>query len=215
MSANRIRFAVTIILLMVTGALLELRGARERIPQAQPLKAFPSVTGRWRSVDLPLDPEVLEVLGPGDFLNRVYRPDGDRIPVHLFIGYFPSQRVGDTIHSPQHCLPGAGWGFETIQRVPLQLPGLSALQVNEAVIAKGAEKQFVLYWYQAHGRGVASEYWAKFYLAADAIRMNRTDGALVRFITPMLPGETMRDASRRAIELASRLSPRLNEFIPE
>ena len=66
-----------------------------------------------------------------------------------------------------------------------------------------------------HGRGVASEYWAKFYLVADAIRMNRTDGALVRFITRMRPEESVADARRRTFELAAVVSPRLQEHIPE
>ncbi len=31
------------------------------------------------------------------------------VPVGLYVGYYASQRQGDTIHSPQNCLPGAGW----------------------------------------------------------------------------------------------------------
>jgi EpsI family protein len=50
-------------------------------------------------------------------------------------------------------------------------------------------RQFVIYWYQAHGRSVANEYMAKIYMVADAIRMNRTDGALVRVITPIASSE--------------------------
>ena len=29
--------------------------------------------------------------------------------INLYIAYFPTQKAGDTIHSPNHCLPGAGW----------------------------------------------------------------------------------------------------------
>jgi hypothetical protein len=36
---------------------------------------------------------------------------------------------------------------------------------------------------------VANEYLAKIYLVTDAMRMNRTDGALVRVITPIGPNE--------------------------
>src|ERR1035441_8494654 len=55
-------------------------------------------------------------------------------------------------------------------------------RVGEYIIANGDARQFVIYWYQAHGRSVANEYMAKIYMAADAIRLNRTDGALVRVI---------------------------------
>ena len=47
--------------------------------------------------------------------------------------------------------------------------------MNRYVIQKGVDRQLVLYWYQSHGRVVANEYWSKFYLIRDAVRLNRTD----------------------------------------
>jgi EpsI family protein len=92
---------------------------------------------------------------------------------------------------------------------------MSPLQANEAVLAKGSDRMFAIYWYQAHGRSVASEYWAKFYLVADAMRLNRTDGALVRLITPVLPEETRAAARSRMLAWIAQFGPRLKEFIPE
>ena len=43
--------------------------------------------------------------------------------------------------------------------------------VNLYVIRKDLEQQIVLYWYQSHGRVVASEYWGKFYMVYDAIAL--------------------------------------------
>ena len=74
---------------------------------------------------------------------------------------------------------------------------------------------FVLYWYQAHGRAVASESWAKYFLVADAIRMNRTDGALVRVITPMLPGEDIANSQKRAVGFTNEFLPVLDRYIPQ
>jgi hypothetical protein len=62
---------------------------------------------------------------------------------------------------------------------------------------------------------VASEYWAKYYLVADAIRMNRTDGALVRVITPVGRGESEKSAQSRAVEFAQQMLPALDRYIPE
>ncbi len=212
---NGIRFAVTVVLLMATAAFLQTRSVLEIQPKAQPLAALPTTADGWQSVDRPVSPEVRQVLGPGDFLNRLYLRDGDRAGVDLFIAYFPSQRAGDTIHSPKNCLPGAGWVFESSRHVPLNLPGMKPLQVNESVLAKGSDRMLAIYWYQAHGRAVASEYWAKFYLVADAMRLNRTDGALVRLVTPILPGETLENARSRTIEFAAHLEPRLRDYIPD
>jgi EpsI family protein len=71
-----------------------------------------------------------------------------------------------------------------------------------------------LYWFWAHDRGVASEYWAKFYLVKDAIRMDRSDGALVRLVTPMFPDETPDAAQRRISPFTSALVPLLDDYIP-
>ena len=132
----------------------------------------------------------------------------------LFIAYFPSQRTGDTIHSPKHCLPGAGWLPIESQRITISLPGESPHFANRYVIAKGNDRQLVLYWYLAHNRAVASEYWAKFYLVADAMRLNRSDGALFRVTTPLQAGEAADSAQERLLSLAGETTPLLSRYIP-
>ncbi|HEY0565736.1 MAG TPA: EpsI family protein, partial [Terriglobales bacterium] len=67
----------------------------------------------------------------------------------------------------------------------------------------------------AHGRSVASEYWAKFYLISDAIRKNRTDGALVRVITPVVSSEGTAAARERARAFAAAVAPELHRYIPD
>jgi EpsI family protein len=98
--------------------------------------------------------------------------------------------------------------------VQLTRPDGSSFPVNRYVVSKSGERQLVLYWFQAHGRAVASEYWAKYYLVSDSIRMNRSDGGLVRFMTPMLDGESPQDAQARIMQLGSRFIPLLDRCIP-
>ena len=150
--------------------------------------ACPSVScpefGPWVAQDIPLTDDTLEVLGKGDFLNRIYtaEPTNGRAtvpPVSLFIGYFPTQRTGQTMHSPLNCLPGAGWTFDSKQYVDIQDINGKTYHVGEYVITNGDIKQFVIYWYQAHGRSIPNEFAAKGHMVLDAIRTNRTDGALV------------------------------------
>ena len=134
--------------------------------------------------------------------------------IDLFLVYFPSQRTGDTIHSPKHCLPGAGWLPVESSRVTLNLPGHLPFLANRYVIAKGTDRQLVLYWYLAHDRAIASEYWAKFYLVTDSIRLNRSDGSLVRLTTQLRPRETSDAAQARLISFASTFTPLLNQYVP-
>jgi EpsI family protein len=94
------------------------------------------------------------------------------------------------------------------------MPGHEPFPANRYLIAKGDSRQLVLYWFWAHDRGVASEYWAKFYLVADSIKMNRSDGSLVRITTPMYPGETADTAQQRLLPFIGDVLPLLDSYIP-
>ena len=209
-----LRFVLAALLIGATALFLHARPP-EVFPPRLPLQSFPMQLGPWRGTDIPLDKEILQVLGPGEFMVRDYSlADKSVPPTNLYIAYFPSQRTGDAIHSPKNCLPGAGWAPVESSRLTLNLAGHGPFHANRYVISRAGARQLVLYWYWAHGRGVASEYWAKFYLVKDAIRMNRSDGALVRIVTPMLPGETPDAAQQRLLPFTSSVVPLLDQYIP-
>jgi EpsI family protein len=213
------KFWAAFVLLAATLAALRLRGDTDRVPPTAPLTMMPATIGGWTAQDYPLDSETLAVLGDGRFLNRVYTNVGPmghaaETPVSLFIGYFPTQRSGQSIHSPQNCLPGAGWAFLSSQVINLPAANGKPYPVGEYLIGNAGEKQVVLYWYLAHGRSVASDYKAKAYMMLDAVRWNRTDGALVRIVTPVGPNEPLDSAQQRAVRFANQVTPLLPRFIP-
>ena len=211
----RLRFVSAVLLIGLTAILLQARGRNEVFAKRLPLKSFPEQLGTWTGTDTPIDKETLDILGPGDFLFREYSPQvGSEPAVNLYIAYFPTQRAGDTIHSPKNCLPGAGWLPIENERLSLSLPGHVPFPINRYVIAKGDSRLLVLYWYWAHDRGVASEYWAKYYLIADSVRLNRSDGALVRVMTGMIPGETSLEAQQRVMPFTGRVVSLLDDYIP-
>lgn len=197
-----------------TALLLRAKSRGEFIPAHQPLTSLPYQIDGWTGTDEALDQEVRDILGPGDFLIRDYYKPGAPAWVNLYLAFFPSQRSGDTIHSPNHCLPGAGWVPTSREVVTLTRPDGSPFPVNRYVISKAGERELVLYWFQAHDREVASEYWAKYYLIYDSIRMNRSDGGLVRLMTPMQDGESADVAEARLMKLGSNILPLLDNYIP-
>lgn len=215
MKSSTVRFFFAAVLIVATAVFLRARTHGEVFPPRLTLQSFPRQIENWTGNDITIDPDTLRVLGPGDFLLRVYTDLDQHLPyVDLFIAYFPSQSTNDTMHSPKNCLPGAGWAPIESSRITLQVPGHVPFPVNRYVIAKGDSKQVVLYWYWAHDRGVASEYWAKYYLVADSIRMNRSDGSLVRVTTPLLAGESPDAAQRRLLPFVSAIVPKLQTYIP-
>lgn len=213
-TSSWVRMFPVVVLLAGAGLFLHSRSQPELLPPHNPLASFPGRLGDWQGRDLALSPNVRQVLGEGDFLTRVYGRRPDEPFLDLFLAFFPSQRTGSSIHSPQNCLPGAGWLPVESSRIKLLRPDGKAITVNRYLIGKGLERRLVLYWYQAHGRAVASEYWAKFYLVTDAIRMNRSDGALVRITTPVSSQESVENGERRAVEFAQQILPTLDEYFP-
>lgn len=184
----------------------------ERQPLHQPLGRFPLVLDGWQGTEAPMDARIVEAVGVDDYLSRIYKdPSGN--PVQLYIGYYGSQRAGDTIHSPRNCLPGAGW--EPVRTGELHLPLLSggSITVNDYLIRKGADMQLVFYWYQARGRTIPNEYAAKLWMVQGALTRNRTDAALVRVLTPAPAGESQ--ARERATDFVRLLYPHLKNFIPD
>ncbi len=199
---------------MAAALFLRAHDRPETLPPSTPLNSFPLQLGDWVGREQNIAPEILDALGPGEFLSRFYRRTSQEPGIDFFVAYFPSQRTGDTIHSPRNCLPGAGWTPLESGRTMLDRPGRSPILVNRYIIGQGLSRMLVLYWYQAHGRAVASEYWAKFYLVADAARLHRTDGALVRVITAVAAGEKVESAQGRAGKFAQEIVPLLDAYIP-
>jgi EpsI family protein len=186
----------------------------ERAVSREPLASLPIEVGAWHAGgDLPIDDESLAVLGVDDYVNRVYgRPSTP--PVSLYIGYYASQRQGDTIHSPQNCLPGAGWQAVESGRTTLDLGGRS-LVVNRYMVQKGLSRQVVLYWYQGRGRVIANEYANKLWLMIDAARLHRSNGSLVRVVAPVAAATGgIQAADAAAADFARSLYPSLSTYLP-
>ncbi len=214
MRTSTSRFVVATILIGAVAVLLQARGRAEVFPPRLNFNQFPAAWEGWSSTDLPIDQATLDVLGHGDFLHRDYRNQSEQADVDLLLAYIPSQAAGDALHSPKNCLPGSGWSPIASQRITLSFPGHEPFPANRYMIARGDERRVVLYWYWAHNRGVASEYWAKYYLVADSIKMHRSDGALVRVTTPMFPGESAEAAQQRLMPFVEHILPLLDQYIP-
>ena len=216
------RFMTVTVLMAGTASVLFLRSAVDQVPDSVPLELLPQVVDDRHGADVPIPEEALQVLGKGHFLNRLYASDSATettqtgiLPISLFIGYFPTQRTGQAIHSPQNCLPGSGWTFESSGTTTIRSGDGRSYKVGDYIITDGTNRQEVLYWYRAHGRSIASDYRAKLYMLLDAIRYNRTDGALIRVITPVLPGEPAGAAHARAATFAGDIATLLPAYIPD
>lgn len=204
---------VTVLLILQTLVLYGF-SRRESVPSMRPLSTFPQTFGEWRlAQENVVEKEVEDVLKADDLLNRTYIGPGGY--ANLFVAFFKSQRTGQAPHSPKNCLPGSGWVPEVSDTVAVPVAGIAGpIRVNRYVVQKGDEKSLVMYWYQSRNRIVASEYEAKFYVVADAIRYNRTDTALVRVVVPV-SGDQRDAANSTAIRFVQDSFPLLQQALPQ
>jgi EpsI family protein len=189
---NKFARILSVVLVLQAVVLYAAVSRPEIMPVIRPLAEFPNTFAGWRTVkDVPLEPEVQEVLKADDTLNRIYVNPGVGVETNLFVAFFRTQRTGQSPHSPKNCLPGSGW--EPIQTGLVTIPvsgRAEPIVANRFVTAHGDERDVTIYWYQSHSRIIASEFTAKFWLVADSIRYRRSDTALVRIIVPVVNNDT-------------------------
>jgi EpsI family protein len=188
---------------------------RENVPVHKQLENFSFPSDKWTVVeDSKLDAETLEVLKADDILSRIYVDKQTGQAATLFVAYFETQRTGKVPHSPKNCLPGSGWTPSQSGVTEISVPGQAQpIRVNQYVVSRGQNQSIVLYWYQARNRVVASEYSAKIYTVADAIRYNRSDTALVRVVVNVSDGN-IKEAMQTGASFVQSFFQPLKNYLP-
>ncbi|HUI62410.1 MAG TPA: VPLPA-CTERM-specific exosortase XrtD, partial [Steroidobacteraceae bacterium] len=193
-------------------------------PPRADFSQFPLHLAGWVGQRSRIEQQYLDVLQLDDYLLADFLPQRDpskapasTAPVNLYVAYYASQRTGRSIHSPSSCLPGGGWRIESFEQrqIPAVTLHSAPLTVNRAVISQGNSRQLVYYWFAERGRDLTNEYAVKWYLFADALIRARTDGALVRVITPLVEGETAGAADLRLTQFSSAAVAALNPYLPD
>lgn len=188
----------------------------ERVePLRVPFSQFPYQVGAWTGQSTTMDPDIAAVLQASDYVDMTYSNPAEAASVNFFSAWYASQTAGAGIHSPAVCLPVGGWEVSTIEPTAVDLPGLEggSFLVNRAVIQKGLSRQLVYYWFEQRGRRMTNDYAAKATVVWDSFMVGRSDGALVRFVTPI--DTTEAEAEARIQRLMAQLLPMLPRFIPE
>lgn len=200
--------------LAAQGAVFYGGSRKEVLPAHTALSEFPTTLRNWQMIQQGVvEKEIEDILKADDLLTRLYAKPGNRLPANLFVAFFESQRTGKSPHSPKNCLPGSGWVPSSSGILPIRVSGEDEpIRVNRYIVAKGDSKSVVLYWYQSHGRVVANEYRATMYVLVDAMRLNRTDTALVRVIVPIADDEEA--AGKTAIDFVQAFFEPLRRFLP-
>ncbi|MEC9341650.1 MAG: VPLPA-CTERM-specific exosortase XrtD [Pseudomonadota bacterium] len=196
----------------IAGLFLETRSAT--VPERRVFAEFPLSFADWRGHRDRLDPPVIDTLKFDDYLLADYRR-ADGLPVNLYVAYYGSQGEGQSAHSPRSCIPGGGWRIEELRQVAVPLSSRpEALAVNRVLIRKGDHRQLIYYWFDQRGRNLTSEFAVKWYLFWDGLTRGRSDGALLRLSTVILPDESLESAEQRLVRFANDVEERLTGYLP-
>jgi len=202
-TSTTIPFAATVLLMAATLAGAWVTDQRSTVtPLARPLDQIPATLAGWSmTADEPLEATVLEQLKPTTYISRIYGNGARRLG--LLIVYYAQQRAGESMHSPEHCLPGGGWQIRRREIESLPLAGRT-VHVNRYAIAHAGENDVMYYWYQSQRRVIAAESLGKALLAWDALARGRTEGSLVRIVLPDT-GEEARPGRAFAVALLEEM----------
>ena len=183
-------------------------------PDREMFVSIPAQFDGWETEVRPIDPSVAETLGADDSIVVNLLPPDSETPFNLYMAYLNAQRDGRSWHSPRQCIPGGGWKIVSHDIVPAQTDR-SSFKINRMIIQNGENRQLVYYWYDQRGRKVANEFIMKFWLIADAVLKKRTDGAMVRLITPIPNTSSTEEAEAKLNELLNQVDSFLPAYVPE
>jgi exosortase D (VPLPA-CTERM-specific) len=207
----------SIVSLAFLGAYLSMPDRGAVAPERDPFVVFPRTIGEWEQNGprQMLSTQVESVLAANDYHQVDLIKEGAPAPVNLFMAYYDDQSENG-VHSPEVCLPGAGWEIAWLERtdVTQQMGSETPFMLNRAIIQKGQLRMMVYYWFQQRERRIASDFAAKYYLMVDGITTGRTDGAIVRLTTVIGRNEADADAEARLQDVLVELDPKLDRFIP-
>ena len=192
------------------------------MPPRESFASFPlTLPGGWSGRPDRLAGDIVSFLAVDDYLLADYRRSPTEPLVNLYSAFYASQSSGQSSHSPRTCIPGGGWAITNLRETTLALPAADgtartrALTVNRAVIQNGEQRQLVYYWFRQRGRELTDEFAVKWHILADGITRDRTDGALLRLVTPLAPQESEQQADERLLDFLSRIDGRLGRHVPD
>jgi EpsI family protein len=208
------QFVASFIVLLLTAGLSQGVEFRQKVPVSRPFNQFPMQVGEWKGSPEVMEREFRDFLNFSDYIMANYTDPRGKT-VNFYVAYYQDQRKGESIHSPETCIPSSGWTFNNAGNSIVTLAdGKTSVVINRALIEKAGARKLAYFWFPQRGRTLTKLYQLKLFTFWDALTKQRTDGALVRVITPVYDSEQLQDAEQRLQSFTQNIVPVLEGFIP-
>ena len=185
----------------------------EVTPDRRPLSLFPMELGNWRGTPRVMESEALEMLHLTDYVIADYARPGEDAPVNFYVAYYASQKFGIQSHSPQQCIPGGGWNILNQSLITIPTAGGKSIPANRVLIERQGVRQIAYFWFDERGRNMTDEFQLRYYAIRDAVVRGRSDGALIRVVTPVV-GNDEAKADERMRSFIADVTDNLRNYVP-
>ena len=173
------------------------------------LTAFPLNIGNWSGKRSSIPQSTLNELDSSDYALIDYANIlGEQ--VNFYSIYYANQTKGKSIHSPETCLRGGGWRFVKSDQVQI----FKDFYVNRSILSNNDRQILSYFWFTCRGRNLTNALELKFYNFWDRLISGRSDGALIRIITPISNGD-VKSADSRMANFMQYLIPVINDYFDD
>ena len=188
---------------------------RVKVPIRHSFVQFPMNMAEWRGTRQIMEQQFIDALKFSDYISADYYDQHGKT-INFYVVYYDDQLKGESVHSPESCLPSSGWDFERQGTIDFPAEaGKGSIKVNRAMLEKDGFRAVAYYWFPMRGKILTQLYEIKLHNFWDAMTKHRTDGALVMVLTPVYPVESMQDADQRLQKFVKEVQPALKDFLPE
>ena len=209
-----VQLLVALLLLVSASGFLTYRNMTPDVrPKAGDLAAFPTRLNGWEGRKMTLDQRFIDELDFTDYVQIDYRDSRGR-NVDFYVAWYESQSKGESIHSPETCLRGGGWNFVRSGAARVDVSGFGQVRLNRAVLERNGHRMLAYFWFPARGRRLVNGVELKLFTMWDSLLRRRTDGALVRLITPLYPDEDVAEGEARLRTFLAQALPVLESVLP-
>jgi exosortase D (VPLPA-CTERM-specific) len=185
-------------------------------PERLSFALFPEQFGKWRQLgeERRFTPAVEKILASDDYHSVQFGLSPSTPTIDFFAAWYQDLAEDGVMHTPEICLPGAGWEIAKVEKVDIadELGLGSPFKINRIIIQKGSERSLVYYWFTHMGQAIPRSAAAKFSVRTRGVMAGRSDGAIVRLIRPIKKGEA--EAEAQMNDLLKEILPQLPQFIP-
>jgi len=205
--------AIFIIFFLNTCMVYSIKLTQKKIPINKALSTFPVAVDGWKGTHDYLTKDIINALDLSDYVILNYQ-NSEGKTVNFYVAYYEIQTKGKSIHSPRSCFTGSGWVLKQDGLKKVRLSNNKTIVVRRLYMEKTGNRQICYYWFYLRGRVISDAYHVKFFNFLDSITRHRTDGALIRIVTPIYNFEMVRDADKRLENFIRMIYPILNKYLP-